>query len=63
MKVKFLKDRVTKNCPEDQKSYKAGQAYDLPNESAQHWINRGVAVEVVTEAPKLAPVIKAATKE
>ena len=49
MKVKFTKDVTTKTRPEDQESYKTGEIHDLSDASAQHWINRGVAVAVSEE--------------
>lgn len=48
MRVKFNLDRTTKDA--NPQTFKAGEVYELPDASARHWINRGVAEEVVETA-------------
>jgi hypothetical protein len=78
MRIKFLVDRTTKNGPNvggkypEGEHFKAGQIYDLPDTSAEHWLKRNildsatgtmnpVAVKVEPEASKAEPK-KAAEK-
>lgn len=54
--VRFLQDCVVKNCHEgtlNETRFKVGGTYTLPEDSAQHWVQRGKAERVVVEA--LAP--------
>lgn len=44
MKIKFIKDR-TENAVNG-RSFKKDEVYEVNESSGQHWINRGVAVEV-----------------
>jgi hypothetical protein len=57
MRVKFLVDRVTKNGPSEGgypegDKFKAGCVYELPEPSAQHWINRRAAEETTEPVTK-----------
>lgn len=65
MRVKFKENRVTKEV--QVQTFEKDKEYDLPETSARHWINRGVAVEVVTQPvasveKKIAPPIHTASK-
>lgn len=66
MRVKFLEDRVTKvgnkasgkhvhdkDAVEDR--FDKDGVYDLSEASANHWINRGVAVEMKAETKRAEP--------
>lgn len=48
VKVKMLSDGVHK----DRSPLKAGKTYDLPEDSAAHWIKRGKAERVGKDAPR-----------
>jgi hypothetical protein len=51
MKIKFLKDaNYPQNDPENSRSYKAGETYDVPDDHGQRWIRRNAAVEVTKKA-------------
>ncbi len=50
--IKFLRDREVKDAHAGTKKathYTKDQVIELPDSSADHWINRGVAVEVTAE--------------
>lgn len=65
MKIRFLEDRATKEARPQ--SFKKGKVYDLPDASAQHWLNRQVAVPVDEEEEQPQPLsdkeARAADKE
>jgi hypothetical protein len=50
MKIKFTQTRTTKEAKPQ--TFKEGEVHDLPEPSANHWINRGAAVEVEEEKAK-----------
>lgn len=51
MKVKFTQTRTTKE--KNPVTFREGEVHDLNTASAQHWINRGVAVEVEVHGKKV----------
>lgn len=50
MKVRFTQTRTTKTRPQDRQTFEKGKVYDLPDASANHWINRNVAERVPERA-------------
>lgn len=65
MKVKFLRDYTVQDC--DGCEYTEGQVVDLPDASAQHFINRGIAEKCDDEScppdPKPKAKARRATKD
>lgn len=52
MRVKFNKSvKYEQNDPAESKAYNEGETHDLPDDHAQRWIRRGVAVEVDAAKP------------
>lgn len=47
MKVKFLQTRTVKAV--DGETFEEGRVYDLPDDSADRWIRRGVAAAATDE--------------
>lgn len=47
VKVKFSETRTVKDA--SHKTFEAGKTYEMSEASAEHWIKRGVAVEVGSE--------------
>lgn len=61
MKIRFLQDYVVRDEKEGTKeetAYKEKQAITVSASSAQHFINKGVAVEVETASAKKAAAPK-----
>ena len=49
IRIKFLETRVVddERCgTAEEERFEEGKSYRLPDDSARHWIKRGVAVEV-----------------
>lgn len=53
VKVRFLESRTVRD--EHAEHFAAGQTYDLPPDSAEHWISRGVAELAHAEPDKKPP--------
>lgn len=56
MRIKFIKTRTVRGA--DGETFEAGKEYDLLESSANHWIRRGVAVEVEVKSVDAPPANK-----
>jgi len=61
LNIKFIADAVVNDYrvgTKDEESYAEGQSVEMPDASAQHWINRGKAVAVEKAKPGRKKVTK-----
>jgi len=61
LKINFIADAVVNDYrvgTKEEESYAEGQSVEMPEASAQHWINRGKAVAIEKASPGRKKVTK-----